>query len=140
MPILQFPWTFNFCATWRNIGKVSIKFTKTSFYVQLTKILLLPQKFKIIMLPSTHSFFQYCDSNIWLFTIVPPLFIASNNYNSNSCRSFVLVNTLAKSNGKFKTRKSDNYHYRDSWKSDNFIERAIKKEAKNWYKKGCKED
>ena len=25
----------------------------------------------------------------------------------------------------------DNYRYRDSWKSDNFIKEAIKKEAKN---------
>ena len=34
-----------------------------------------------------------------------------------------------------RARKSVNYCYRDSWKSDNFRERAIKKEAKNWYKK-----
>ena len=34
-----------------------------------------------------------------------------------------------------RARKRDNYCYRDSWKSNNFRERAIKKEAKNWYKK-----
>jgi hypothetical protein len=26
------------------------------------------------------------------------------------------------------------------WKSENFRRWAIKKEAKNWYQKGCKED
>ena len=30
-----------------------------------------------------------------------------------------------------RARKNDNYRYRDSWKIDNFRERAIKKEAKN---------
>ena len=35
-----------------------------------------------------------------------------------------------------KARKSDNYRYSDSWKSDNFWKEAIKKEAKNWYQKG----
>ena len=34
-----------------------------------------------------------------------------------------------------RARKSDNYRYRDSWKSDNFRERAIKKEAKNFIQK-----
>ena len=38
-------------------------------YVQSAKILLLPPKYEIIMVPSNHSFFQYCDSNIGLFSI-----------------------------------------------------------------------
>ena len=52
---------------------------------------------------------------------------------SNSFRSFTLLKALAKSNGiifslsPLRARKSDNYCYRDSWKSDNFRERAIKK-------------
>ena len=39
------------------------------WYVQSTKILLLPPKYEIIMLPSNHSVFQYCDSNFGLFSI-----------------------------------------------------------------------
>ena len=39
--------------------------------LQSTKILLLPSKYEITMLPSNHSFFQYCDSNIGLFSIAP---------------------------------------------------------------------
>ena len=46
-------------------------------------------------------------------------------------RSFTLLKALAKSNGNLFAIafKSDNY--RNSWKSDNFRERATKKEAKN---------
>ena len=33
------------------------------------EILLLPTKYEIIIVPSNHSFFQYCDSNIGLFII-----------------------------------------------------------------------
>ena len=40
-----------------------------SIQIQSTKILLLPPKYKIIMVPSNHSFFQYCDSYIGLFSI-----------------------------------------------------------------------
>ena len=40
------------------------------------KILLLPPKYEIVMVPSNHSFFQYCDSNIGLFSIAPDLVIA----------------------------------------------------------------
>ena len=55
---------------------------------------------------------------------------SSNYCDSNSCRSFTLSKVLAKSNGNLslsslRTRKSDNYCYRDSWKSDNFRGRAI---------------
>ena len=52
-----------------------------------------------------------------------------------SCRSLTLFKALAKSNINlfaiaFKSEKSDNYRYRDSLKSDNFRERAVKKEEK----------
>ena len=75
------------------------------------------------------AYFLYC---------FPSSFRSSNYCNSNSCRSFTLLKALAKSNGNFFTialraRKSDNYRYRDSWKSNNFREISIKKEAKNWY-------
>ena len=46
--------------------------------------------------------------------------------------------TLLFSLSPFKIEKDDNYRYRDSWKSDNFRERAIKKEAKNCTKKDAK--
>ena len=35
------------------------------------KILLLPPKYEILMVPSNHSFFQYYNSNIGLFSIAP---------------------------------------------------------------------
>jgi hypothetical protein len=38
--------------------------------LQLAKILLLPPKNEIIMVPYKHSFFQYCDSNIGLFSML----------------------------------------------------------------------
>ena len=37
-----------------------------------------------------------------------------------------------------RARKSDNYRYRDSWKSDNFRERAIKKKQRTDTKKDAK--
>ena len=46
--------------------------------VQLVKILLLPSKYEIIMVPSNHSNFQYCDSNIGLFSIAPCRVITLN--------------------------------------------------------------
>ena len=46
--------------------------------LQSAKILLLPPKYEIIMLPSNHSFFQYCDSNIGLFSIAPCKVITLN--------------------------------------------------------------
>ena len=33
--------------------------------------IILPPKYEIIMVPSNHSNFQYCDSNIGLFSIAP---------------------------------------------------------------------
>ena len=57
----------------------------------------------------------------------------------------MLLKALVKSNGNlitidFKSDKSDSYRYRDSWNSENFWKRAIKKEAKNWYQKEWKDD
>ena len=43
-------------------------------------ILLLPPKYEIIMLPSNYSFFQYCDSNIGLFSIAPCKVITLNPF------------------------------------------------------------
>jgi hypothetical protein len=48
--------------------------------VQLAKILLLPPKYEIIMLPFNHSFFQYCDSNIGLFSVAPCKLINFNPF------------------------------------------------------------
>ena len=45
---------------------------------QSAKILLLPSKYKIIMVLSNHSNFQYCDSNIGLFSIAPCKVITLN--------------------------------------------------------------
>jgi hypothetical protein len=47
-----------------------------------------------------------------------------------SCRSFTLLKALVKINGNLiaialRASKSDNYRYRDSWKSDNFRKEAI---------------
>ena len=41
------------------------------------------------------------------------------------------TNTIYFSVAPLRARKSENYRYRDSWKSDNLRKRAIKKEAKN---------
>ena len=62
-------------------------------------------------------------------------FRSPNYCDSNSCRSFTLLKALAKSKVIFslsplRARKSDNYRYRDSWKSDSFRERTIKKRSK----------
>ena len=58
-----------------------------------------------------------------------PYSYRSLNYcNSNCCRSFTLSQALAKSDtvifslSSLRARKSDNYRYRDSWKSDNIRE------------------
>ena len=46
--------------------------------VRSAKILLLPPEYEIIMVPSNHSLFQYCDSNIGLFSIAPCKVITLN--------------------------------------------------------------
>ena len=46
----------------------------------LAKILLVPPKYEIIMLPSNHLFFQYCDTNIGLFSIAPCKVITLNPF------------------------------------------------------------
>ena len=62
---------------------------------------------------------------------------------SNDCRSFTLLESLAKSNGNLllsplRARKSDNYHYRNSWKSNNFRERDPSKKKQRTDKKDAK--
>ena len=87
--------------------------------IQSAKILLLPPKYEIIMLPFKYSFFQYCDSNIRLFSIAPCKVITLNPFkilfdisalllfdgsislsvyhcDSDSCRSFSLLKAIAK--------------------------------------------
>ena len=51
-----------------------------SIYLQSAKKILLPPKYEIIMLPSNHEFFQYCDSNIGLFSIAPCKVITLNPF------------------------------------------------------------
>ena len=62
--------------------------------IQSTKMLLLPPKYKIIIMPSNHSNFQYCDSNIGLFSIAPCKVITLNSL-CDSCRSFSLLKAIA---------------------------------------------
>ena len=59
-------------------------------HLQSTEILLLPPKYEIIMVPSNHSFFQYCKSNIGLFSIAPCKVITPNPL----CILFCIVSLL----------------------------------------------
>ena len=58
---------------------------------QSVKILLLPPKYEIIMVPSNHSFFKYCDSNIGLFSIAPCKVITLNPLCILFCISSLLL-------------------------------------------------
>ena len=49
---------------------------------------------------SNSSFIQYCDSNIRLFFIAPPLVIALPTLQKQSCCSYSLLKAIAKSKGK----------------------------------------
>ena len=53
-----------------------------TLHVQLAKIVLLPPKYEIIIVPSNHSNFQYCDSNIGLFSFAPCKVITLNPFAS----------------------------------------------------------
>ena len=64
--------SYLFALFWQNICTV--------MYIQSAKILLLPPKYEIIMVPSNHSFFQYCDSNIGFFSIAPCKVITLNPF------------------------------------------------------------
>ena len=59
--------------------------------LQSAKILLLPPKYEMIMVPSNHSFFQYCESNIGLFSIAPCKVITLNPLIILFCISFLLL-------------------------------------------------
>ena len=94
--------------------------------------------------------FLYCSSNFCLLVhgymvyrhvdwfmasflnCFPYSYHSSNYCDSNSCHSFTL---LIFSLLPLRAMKSDIYSYRNSWESDNFRKRAIKKEAKNCYQK-----
>ena len=54
--------------------------TTYTYTVQSAKILLLPPKYEIIMVPSNHSFYKYCDSNIGLFSIASCKVITLNPF------------------------------------------------------------
>ena len=58
--------------------------------LQSAKILLLPSKYEIVILPSNHSFFQYCDSNIGPFSIAPYKVITLNPF----CKLFGISSLL----------------------------------------------
>ena len=58
------------------------------------KILLLPPKYEIIMVPSNHSIFQYCDSNIGLLSIAPCKVITLNPFWYQFFASFLMVSFL----------------------------------------------
>ena len=63
-----------------NYGTWSIDLGKSLFSlhsIDAKEYILLPPKYEIIMLPSNHSFFQYCNSNIGLFSIAPCKVLAS---------------------------------------------------------------
>ena len=63
-----------------------------NIYLQLAKILLLPPKYEIIMLSFNHSFFQYCDSNIGLFSIAPCKVIDSNSLCNRETSNIAICN------------------------------------------------
>ena len=91
-------------------------------YAQSAKLLLLPPKYEIIMVPSNHLNFQYCDSNIGLYSIAPckvitlnliyilfgisslllfwwlslKSYCSSNYRDSDRCRSFLLLKVITK--------------------------------------------
>ena len=60
------------------------------YKLQSAKILLLPPKYEIIMVPSNHSFFQYCDRNIGHFSIAPCKVITLNPLSILLCISSLL--------------------------------------------------
>ena len=75
-----------------------------------------------------HFFICFVDWLITSFLYCFPYSNRSSNYrDSDCCRSFRLLKALAKSNGKFslspiRSRKSDNFRYRYTWKRDNLRE------------------
>ena len=107
----------------------------------------MPTKCKMIMLLSNYSFFQYCNSNIWLFSIVPYKDIALNllcfifalvslllSFISffDSCKTFYLLKAIEMSFTLLlllllRFKKSNNYCYHDNWKRTIPIGRAIQK-------------
>ena len=68
------------CHLWYSIRaqRFPTGYASKLYQVQSAKILLLPPKYEIIMVPSNHSFFQYCYRNIRLFSIAPCKVITLN--------------------------------------------------------------
>ena len=66
-----------FSRRWENWTNV-YKYETILHDIQSVKKLLLPPNFEIIIVPSNHSNFQYCDSLIWLFSIAPCKIIPLN--------------------------------------------------------------
>ena len=109
-----------------------------------------PQNAKLIMVLSNYSF-QYCDSNIKVFSIAPCriiaiifcflfgissllLFMTSSSNYRDSCLPFSLFEAIAKRHlaNAFKIKKkNDNFCYRDNWMSDNYTESNSEKKATN---------
>ena len=97
-----------------NIAIAHLVIALISLLQFLYEICRLVHGFFFVCFPYSHSSSNYCDSN--------------------SCRTFTLLKALAKkmlilSLSPLRARKSDNFKKED-----------IKKEKKNWYQKGCKED
>ena len=63
---------------WAHNYPYYFNFASSVVDLQSAKVLLLTPKYKIIMVLSNHSFFQYCDSNIGLFSIAPGKVITLN--------------------------------------------------------------
>jgi hypothetical protein len=111
---------------WRKYSAKREKSNALIIYMQShlhsMKILLLPTKFEIIIVPSNPKFFQYCYRNIGLFSISPckvitlnhlsilfgisslllflrlslKSYCSSNYRDNNSCCSFLLLKAIAK--------------------------------------------
>ena len=109
-------------------------------FIMLFFPILLPIKLSILPL-----YLNFCIGFILCF-IASFLYCFTNSYrssnecNSNSFRSFLLLKAISKINGKLLTcapiaRKSTNYRYRDSWKSDNYNRKSNKEKKQINYTK-----
>ena len=69
-------------------------------YIQSAKISLLPSKCKIILLPFKNgNFSNIAIATLDFFYCSPFSYCSANYCDSNNCRSFTLLNMVAKSNG-----------------------------------------
>ena len=101
------------------------------------------------MVPSNHFNFQYCDSNIELFSIAPCKVITLNLLCILFCVIvlllfwclFLTLNAIAKRLQLLFANdfKSDNYCYRNSWKSVDYMGSNTETNLQNSYKNWSKE-